>query len=127
MNENGEKRPWLAAMLAVLYPGLGHVYLGLWWRAVVWSGMAGLTAAAFMPADALAIVSSEGPGALAGSLGQMTGFLLASVTAMAAFDAYWHATRGAAAPRGDGATCPECGKEVDEDLSFCQWCTADLE
>lgn len=127
MTENGEKRPWLAAALAVLYPGLGHVYLGLWWRAVVWSGMAGLTAAAFLPADTLGMLGERGLGAFGATFDPSTGILLVSVTALAAFDAYWHATRGAAAHQSDGATCPECGKGVDPELSFCQWCTADLE
>jgi DEAD/DEAH box helicase domain-containing protein len=58
-------------------------------------------------------------------LGMRSSAVLA--TALAAFDAYWHATRGAAAHRAAGEHCPTCGKEVDPELSFCQWCTAELE
>jgi hypothetical protein len=126
VSENGDKRPWLAAVLAVVYPGLGHVYLGLWWRAVVWSGMAGLAVAAFVPGDAVSIVRTEGVAALAVTLGTTAAFVLASVTAMAAFDAYWHATRGVVARTGETA-CPDCGKAVDQEIGFCQWCTAELE
>ena len=128
MSRNGDKRPWLAAVFAVVYPGLGHVYLRLWGRAVVWSALAGLTAATFLPSDLLTVGRTDGVVAALATVSTTTLFMLASVTAMAAVDAYWHAARGAASGRGDDApTCPECGREVDEDLSFCQWCTAELE
>lgn len=32
------KRLWLASALAVIYPGLGHVYLREWLRALLWFG-----------------------------------------------------------------------------------------
>lgn len=128
VTENGDKRPWLAALLAMVYPGLGHVYLRLWGRAFVWSAMAVLTATLFVPEDVGAVVRAEGVGAAAGAVPETTVFMLVSVVAMAALDAYWHASHGAAAARrGDAATCPECGKEVDQDLTFCQWCTAELD
>jgi hypothetical protein len=126
VSENGDKPPWLAATLS-LYPGLGHAYLGLWWRAVVWSLMAGLTAATFLPDDLLAVVRSDGLAALASTVPDTAVFMLTSVIVIAAVDAYWHASRGAATSRSPEGTCPECGKEVDEDLAFCQWCTAELE
>lgn len=28
--------------------------------------------------------------------------------------------------RDSGSSCPNCGKEVDEDLDFCHWCTTKL-
>ena len=34
--EAPRKRPWLAAVLTVLIPGLGHLYLRLWGRALLW-------------------------------------------------------------------------------------------
>jgi hypothetical protein len=30
------KRPWLAVVLTLVVPGLGHAYLRLWGRAVLW-------------------------------------------------------------------------------------------
>jgi len=30
------KRPWLAAALSLLYPGVGHLYLREWFRALLW-------------------------------------------------------------------------------------------
>lgn len=30
------KRPWLAAALSLLYPGVGHLYLRQWLRALLW-------------------------------------------------------------------------------------------
>jgi len=127
VSENGDKRPLLAAALAVLYPGLGHLYLGLWWRAVVWSGMAGLALATAVPDEAFGLVRDSGPAALAAALWGTSALVLATVATMAAVDAYWHATRGTAGGGDAAATCPECGKDVDDDLSFCQWCTAELE
>ncbi len=29
-------RPWLAGLLALVYPGLGHVYIRAWGRALLW-------------------------------------------------------------------------------------------
>jgi choline-glycine betaine transporter len=127
VSENGDKPPWLAATLS-LYPGLGHAYLGLWWRAVVWSLLAGLTAATFLPGDLLSTLETEGVASLAGAVPTTAVLMLSSVTAMAAFDAYWQARRGTTgANTAAGASCPECGKDVDEELAFCQWCTAELE
>ena len=121
-------RPLVAAVLAVIYPGLGHLYLGLLGRAVVWAATAMISAVLFFPEGAVALVRNDGLVALASALSPSTMFVLGSVTAMAAADAYWHASRGAATDRATyGPTCPECGKELDDDLEFCQWCTADLD
>lgn len=126
MSENGTKRPWLAALLAVL-PGLGHVYLRLWGRALLWAGTTAVTVVVFLPDGGLAVARQEGIAALGVSLTGTALFMLSSVTAVAALDAYWHASHGAASDRGpNGAACPECGRQVDGDLDFCQWCTAEL-
>lgn len=128
MNENGAKRPWLAAALAVVYPGLGHLYLGLWGRALLWSATAMLTATLFVPKEAVEVAREDGLATLGASLPGEALFMLVAVTVMAAVDAYWHATQGVASKQSvDGLTCPECGKEVDADLTFCQWCTAKFE
>jgi hypothetical protein len=49
------------------------------------------------------------------------------VTSLSMLDAYMMASAGNRERAvEEGATCPHCGKELDEDLEFCHWCTADL-
>lgn len=127
MSENVAKRPWLAAILALVYPGLGHLYLGLWMRAFLWSGTAALTATLFVPEEAVALAREEGLATLGASLTGETVFMLVAVTVLAAADAYWRASKPTAPDGGDGRTCPECGKEADVDLTFCQWCTVEFD
>ena len=39
MSQQTEKRPLVAALLSFLQPGLGHLYLREWLRAVLWAGL----------------------------------------------------------------------------------------
>ena len=123
MTAETSKRPWLAALLAFVYPGLGHVYLRSWLRALIWFGLAVLTAAAFIPETLLAGVDSL-DGAIAVSRELPTDALLAllGVTALNVIDAYLIA-RGTGTGEDDAPECPHCGRELDEDLAFCHWCT----
>lgn len=124
-------RPWLAALLAIVQPGLGHIYLREWIRALTWFVLwlatvmllvpfayaTGGSAGAIETVRAVLTALDEVPLA-----GQLT---LLAVTSFSAFDAYWLATRNRAADN-EVARCPNCGKEVDESLEFCHWCTKSL-
>lgn len=133
------RRPWLAAVLAVLYPGLGHVYLREWLRALLWFLLALSTAMLVVPDSAVqgggleAILDAQAtlpPAAMAA---------LVAVTLFSVVDAYWLATRGETPSAGgrDGSEdpadegsvrCPNCRRSVDgEEYGFCPWCAAELE
>ena len=125
------RRAVVAGVLAVVYPGLGHVYLREWLRALSWFGLALLTAALVVPADVLAAYEAGGLSALAAASRSLP---LASLVALFLVRILnvMDAVRIALAPRraggdSDAATCPECGGEVDPQLDFCHWCTAKLE
>lgn len=125
------RRALVAGVFAVIYPGLGHVYLREWLRALSWFGLALLTAALVVPADVLTAYETGG---LARLFEASRGLPLASVGALLAIRLLnvIDAVRLALAPRrvsepADAATCPECGGEVDPELDFCHWCTARLD
>jgi len=125
------KRAWLAAVLAFAQPGLGHVYLRSWLRAVLWFGLWAATIGLVveLPAaggDPVAFLS-----ATVGALGELplrATLALASVTVFCVLDAYWLAARNAASRDqfAEEPTCPECGQDVDPTLEFCHWCTAEF-
>ena len=129
MTETGPKRPWLAALLAFIYPGLGHVYLREWLRAVLWFGLVVSTTTLLVGEG---VVPDEfSLDALTAAYQAMTmeaSIALVAITALSMADAYWMASkRNRATEVVEGATCPHCGKELDEDLTFCHWCTTRLE
>lgn len=121
------KRPWLAALLAALATGLGHLYLRRWRRAVGWLAVLLVASVLFgdpATVDALAAGGSVDPLAvapilLAGSASVVDAYLLA------------HAHNRVAHPTGASAEglaeCPNCGREVEADLEFCHWCTAEFD
>ncbi|QSG14078.1 DUF7575 domain-containing protein [Halapricum desulfuricans] len=45
------KRPWLAAVLSLLYPGVGHLYLRQWFRALLWLALVFGASLVLIPAD----------------------------------------------------------------------------
>ena len=125
------RRALIAGVFAVIYPGLGHVYLREWIRALSWFGLALLTAALVIPAD---VVTAYETGGLSRLLEASRTLPLAPVVALLLVRLLnvIDAVRLALAPRttaaaSDAATCPECGGEVDPQLDFCHWCTAELE
>ncbi|MEA5387690.1 zinc ribbon domain-containing protein [Haloarculaceae archaeon H-GB11] len=112
-----------------MYPGLGHVYLREWLRALLWFGLVITSSTLVIPdtvvpeqpsLDAIVTASQQLPtGAIA---------LLFALTVLSMVDAYWVASRNA--HRHDvqnAANCPFCGKELDDDLEFCHWCTSRLD
>jgi hypothetical protein len=134
--EGGEvpKRPWLAVLLAVIYPGLGHLYLREWIRAILWFGLIVSATSLLLPADAVpSALTLEAVIEATSSIPLRVSLAIVALTVLSVFDAYWLArraeTEAAAAAVGgrDGTqSCPNCGKELDEDLEFCHWCTEPL-
>lgn len=139
------RRGVLAAILGFLYPGLGHVYLRKWVRALSWFVLALATAALVVPESAFDAFQAEGlDGLMAASenFGLEVTLTLLTIRVLNVVDAYVVAVRQAAASAAeqvsesgvDGAAaapesaeCPECGKDLDEELDFCPWCTTRLD
>ncbi|WP_408957311.1 zinc ribbon domain-containing protein [Natrinema sp. 74] len=130
-------RALLAAGLSVIMPGAGHVLVRDWLRAAAFAGLFILASALFLPLEQLANTGPitnyeqaiEQATIMAEETDAMAQFLLSFIALFAAVDstvrALGYPPRGADA--AEGLTCPECGKEVDEDLEFCHWCTTRLE
>lgn len=127
---SGTRRPWVAAALAFIYPGLGHVYLREWFRAMLWFGI-GLTTAVLVLEG---VLDTSSVAALVASLSTLSLGSTLAVSAVRLFsmiDAYMLAdrTRTRAAPAATATTagqCPHCGRELEEGLDFCHWCTEPL-
>jgi hypothetical protein len=130
------RRSLVASVLAFIYPGLGHVYLRAWIRAVAWFSLALVTAALVVPPSALTAFQDGGiSGLMAASRSfpaEVTLSLLV-VRILNVIDAYLIGLREAAVeeeaePAESAAgSCPECGRQLDEDLDFCPWCTTRLD
>ncbi|MFB6298983.1 MAG: hypothetical protein ABEH65_01845 [Halobacteriales archaeon] len=127
-----QKRPWLAGLLALLYPGLGHLYLRAWLRAIAWFGLAFLTVSVIIPESVLTAFQNGGITAMieASQSIPFTEILpLFVIRILNVIDAYWLAiqrNRQRTSYVMEANTCPNCGKELDEELSFCPWCTVEL-
>jgi len=120
-----KKRPWLAAVLAVLATGLGHIYLRRWRRALGWLLLVVGVTVVFVDQSAIDAL-------LAGQAVDRTAFVPAFVVgSLSVVDAYLlaraHNVVARLATTSSQLTrCPDCGKELDTDLDFCQWCSAEL-
>jgi hypothetical protein len=129
------KRPWFAVVLTVLVPGLGHLYLRLWGRAILWVGLTLLGAGLAIPRENWP--TSLSPDAVIASV-QSLSFgsivLLSGVLALCTVDVYLMALRrNELIERSEriaaGETperCPNCGKEIDQEIDFCHWCTTEI-
>lgn len=148
------RRPWLAALLAVLYPGAGHLYLRAWFRALAWFGLALLVAMLVLPEPVLEAGEQGGFSAFYDAflaVEPQTILPLFVVNALNVLDAYLTARRmdsrtaqeglfngdllGSGTEQQAGSQgetqhvagdCPNCGRELDTDLDFCPWCTTRL-
>ena len=125
-------------MLGLVYPGLGHVYLRRWLRALAWFVFALVTAALVVPPAAFEAFDARGMQGLmeaSESFGLEVTVSLLAVRVLNVADAYLVAVRdaaaraAAAAVQGDGVVenCPNCGGELDEEIDFCPWCTMRFE
>lgn len=125
--QSSTKRPWLAAALGVLATGLGHLYLRRWARALWWITLSFSVTVLFVPDATLDAV-------VAGTAGRGDLLGLAPVLAVVAastVDAYLlahahNARRITVATDGTLTKCPNCRKELDADIEFCHWCTAEF-
>ncbi|RZV06624.1 zinc ribbon domain-containing protein [Natrinema hispanicum] len=123
-----QKRPWLAMLLAMLATGLGHLYLRRWRRALGWLAASFVVTALFVDPTALDAFVTGNSG-LEEALVVAPLFL---VIGLSTLDAYLLA-RSQRVPSAvdpaaaESTSCPHCGKELDSDLEFCQWCTKPIE
>lgn len=130
---SGTRRPWLAAALAFISPGLGHVYLREWLRAMLWFGIGLTTAVLVIGPDG---IDTASVGAFLHSVAAVSfgaSLAISAVTLLSMVDAYLLAERdrqraaaSAATAANDAGNCPFCGKELEEGLDFCHWCTEPL-
>ncbi|TKX63487.1 zinc ribbon domain-containing protein [Halorubrum sp. ASP1] len=147
-------RPVLAALLALVFPGLGHLALRRWGRALLWHlTIVGGGVALFALYDVEPVDPLADPAALTAAVPTDVTLPIVLLSALSALDAYLvgraeamrrraasadgdegpggvQSPPPAAATGEDGETvevaCPNCGKEVDADLDFCHWCTEPL-
>jgi uncharacterized paraquat-inducible protein A len=129
-----QKRPWLAAALAFLYPGLGHIYLREWLRAILWFGLVVSTSTLLVGEAAIPDALSVDAFVTASqAMSAEATIALLAITVLSMADAYWMASRANESAEAEtdtvaeGESCPHCGKELDEDISFCHWCTTEIE
>jgi len=127
---SARKRPLLAAVLGLVYPGLGHVYLREWARALLWFGLIVLTGSLMIPDSVYpATLTVESLMQMSRAMPLDAVIALSAVTGMNMVDAYVLASRNNEAHErvAEGTQCPNCGRDVDPDLEFCHWCTTDLD
>ncbi len=122
------KRAVIAGFLGMVYPGLGHVYLREWLRALAWFGVAVATAALVVPDSAIEAARTGGLDAIieaSRNLPSNTVLALLLVRVVTAIDAVLIALDlGPTTDDESGElTCPNCGRELDKDIEFCHWCT----
>ena len=132
MTDSGHKRPWLAALLAFVYPGLGHVYLREWLRAVLWFGLV-LSSTTLLIEESVMEPLSDGISVdtlltVSTNIPTEASVVLFVITVFSMVDAFYMATRGNVETEVvEGTKCPHCGKELEDDLDFCHWCTTELD
>jgi hypothetical protein len=145
MSDRGPRRPWLAALLALVVSGLGHAYLRRWARALGWYAAVTATVVLFVPESAIDGVFAGDPPPIRAVAPA------AAVVAASVIDAYVVAHRvnreregrpsavavdgadeatgdasGEPSAEADAVRCPACGKETDATVDFCQWCAEPL-
>ncbi|NKE34496.1 zinc ribbon domain-containing protein [Natronococcus sp. JC468] len=127
---------WIRALavvgLSVLLPGAGHVVLRDWVRGLAFGGIFLASLALFLPAEQLAAADSVTGAAtvITSETDPLDQFVVSFIILFAAIDATFRSMGfppGSTTGDEDGPSCPECGKPLDEDLSFCHWCTTRLE
>ncbi|RKD89288.1 zinc ribbon domain-containing protein [Halopiger aswanensis] len=127
-----QKRPWLAALLAALVTGFGHLYLRRWRRAVGWLVLSVAATALFVDPAAIdeILAGTATPDVLLAVAPSLF------ITGLSVIDAYLlaraHVVQSqppveGAADTDDAISCPHCGKDVDPELDFCHWCTTRLD
>lgn len=128
-----DKHPWLAAGLALAYPGLGHLYLRKWGRGLMWFALI-ISIPVFLIPPGVVPTEFSVDAFLAASRAMpvYVPVLVLVTTGLSVFDAYRmaidHNQETAARERGETLYCPSCGKTLsDPNLDFCQWCAEPLD
>lgn len=122
-------RAAIAIGLSVLYPGLGHVYLREWLRAIAWFAIAILAAMLVMPVELVEATETEGLSVLLRTSEFLTFEAITALLAIRmlnAIDAAILALKPTT-PEQPTNNCPNCGGELDDDIDFCPWCTKHLD
>lgn len=115
MGEAGTKRPWLAAVLALLVTGLGHCYLRRWIRALGWFLVATLATIVFVPVDWTTDLRIRDVAPVM------------VVLALSALDAYRIAlVNNRDREVDDRQRCPECNRHIEPGDDFCWYCAAEF-
>jgi len=125
------KRPWLAVALTIVVPGLGHAYLRLWGRGLLWFVLVAGTVGALVP-EWFGAGSVDELLTVVESVSLPVSLALFGVSLLCILDVYVMTSRLNERARREheaasATTCPECGRELDGDLDFCHWCTTELD
>jgi hypothetical protein len=113
----------LVAVLSLLTPGLGHVFLGAWRRVCLWLPVGVLTTVLVLPGWGFqASVLSVLPAGV--SEVEMVATL--AVVALAFRLAATMDTIVALAKRSS-RICPDCTRETIDGVGFCHWCLQERE
>jgi Mn2+/Fe2+ NRAMP family transporter len=122
------RRALVAALFGALgatvgIAGAGHVYLRQWRRAIAWF-VTGIGAFFVL----VSLFVGDPTEVTVASLPLTVSIPFAVVLLLSTVDAYRLATvTERRQSRTEGPTCPHCGKSIDEELAFCQWCTEPLD
>jgi uncharacterized integral membrane protein len=122
------RRALVAALVGALgatigIAGAGHVYLRQWRRAIAWF-VTGVGAFFVL----VSLFVGDPAEVTVASLPLTVSIPFAVVLLLSTVDAYRLATVTDRRRSGEeGPTCPHCGKPIDEELAFCQWCTEPLD
>lgn len=123
-------RVLFATGLSLLYPGAGHALLRDWARALMFAGVFTFTTVVMLPVEEVTAARSV-PDLFAVVTGEpwLVQFVLSFLFLFAAIDAGYRSLGLPPRSNGDAETlaCPNCGRELDEELEFCHWCTIRLE
>ena len=129
------RRAVIATLVAVLgatvgIAGVGHLYLRRWRRAAAWFVVVVGATVALVAVFALPGMSGADPASVAAiepaSLPGVVVWPVFTLLLLSTLDANRLAAATPTAA-GDKPACPSCGKELDRELGFCPWCTAELE
>ncbi len=123
------RRLIIAILFALIYPGLGHVYLKSLMRALTWFLLAIATTILVVPTPIMDAIESGGVSVIFTDAAQLpleAYLALAAVNFLNIVDVYILAN-AQKNTKESSLACPTCGRNMDPDLSFCPWCTAVLE
>ncbi|MFD1647490.1 zinc ribbon domain-containing protein [Haloarchaeobius litoreus] len=122
----GRIRRLVAVLLSLLFPGLGHVYVRRFQRglgfAVTAVGVV-LLLGPPLPTSGPVVESALAAWEAASFEANVA---LSAVEFAAMLDVYLLERPTADADADTVASCPNCGRELDETLSFCPWCAHEL-